>query len=159
MNEKNEKTWWDEVGEYAAKNELTHVETTPRYNDCAVCGGKMREGAGYRLADGSYVHTQCVLTLKKLSERAAERVQQDIDAPAGYVRMSARYAGRCEVCGEPIVEREDIYWKRGNGARHARCAGGRLIARDISYETEQDRLDVEGEPLIGGCEVWGGPAD
>jgi hypothetical protein len=150
-----------EIAEYTEKNGLVPVDKTPRWEDCAVCGKSLREGYGYKLPDGTYVHEVCVLTLRRRSDAAAEKVRQDMDAPDGYRRMTARYNGTCEVCGQPITEGEDIYWKKGNGARHANCAGGERRARQSRscYETEQDRLDVEGEPLTGGNEVYGGPAD
>ena len=158
----SEKTWWDEVAEYAMANGYQKIDQAPRYTDCAVCGGSMsKNSGGYRRPDETYVHTRCVLTLKQRADAEIVRIQQDIDTPTGYRRMTARYNGRCEVCGGAISEGEDIYWMKGNGARHANCAGGERRAQQSRscYDTEQDRLDVEGEPLTGGNEVYGGPAD
>lgn len=156
------------------------------YHSCCVCDTYANRES-YKLSDGRNVCHHCwtewreaqpdaVLARQKNAERrearereaqeqaareTALRETQDVLAPDGYQRMVARYNGTCEVCGEPIVEGEDIYWMKGNGARHANCAGGERRVRQSRscYETEQDRRDVEGEPLTGGNEVYGGPAD
>jgi hypothetical protein len=37
--------------------------------------------------------------------------------------ITAKYAGKCRVCGEAIVVGEKIEWSKSGGARHTSCAG------------------------------------
>ena len=36
-------------------------------------------------------------------------------------KMTARYAGRCIVCGHNIAAGDAIHWSSGYGAKHAAC--------------------------------------
>ena len=38
--------------------------------------------------------------------------------------MTARWTGRCGMCGEQISVGDQIEWAKGQGAKHANCDAG-----------------------------------
>lgn len=42
--------------------------------------------------------------------------------------ITAKYAGKCSVCGGAIHVGSKIEWAKGAGSKHAGCAGGTVSA-------------------------------
>ena len=50
-------------------------------------------------------------------------MQKNITIQSGpqWRKMTAKFAGRCIVCGKSIATGDDIHWSSGYGAKHAAC--------------------------------------
>jgi len=60
----------------------------------------------------------------ELNARSRAAAQRSVVASraAGRARFQARFGGTCRGCGGCVVVGEVVYWKRGEGVLHERCA-------------------------------------
>jgi hypothetical protein len=124
--------------------------TTIKHNDG---GNEMSDFDKNALTEKQYGFLSDLATIRRPQKAAA------VLTARGYDMTRNVYQVLAEIRGEIAPRNRGILTvAEASEVISAILDKNPLPARSC-YETEQDRLDVEGEPLTGGNEVYGGPAD